>query len=436
MSAGQAVRVVAANLLTHVVDNQANLDDLTDSFRGYAPFLKLEARDQLLAKAIVLATLRNKTRIEECLKKSWQRKPPEKARFLNHVLETAAAQILYMDVPESAAVNVGVTAIRADPRTTRFASFTNAVLRNITRQKTEILASYANHSIFSGWMQKMLVRDFGKEKTAQISSVLSLEPVIDLQGNPDALEHIVDSIALPGSGKRLTNQLPIHQIAGYQDGGWWVQDIAAAQPAKLLANAMGTTIGKTIADLCAAPGGKTMQLAASGANVVAVDISGRRIGRIVENLRRTKLKAQIIEADILTWQPEEKFDGVLLDAPCSATGTIRRHPDILWNTSRENLTELIQLQKALIEKAASLIKPGGILVYANCSLFKDEGENLVANLEGNNLDLDPIRPEELPGLESCINGQGTFRALPHLLKLEPQEKSGMDGFFAARFKVH
>jgi len=429
--AGLEVRLVAANLLTHVLDNHANLDDLTDSQRGFADFLKLDLRDQGLAKAIVLTTLRKKTRIDAILKNCWDRKPPQKARFLMHVLETAAAQILFMDVPQSAAVNLAVTAIRKDKRTTRFASFTNAVLRKLTREAETFLARSVTISPFPQWMHKQLSKDFGKEKVSLSGATIALEPVVDLQGEAGALAAIENTISLPTGARRLTVSTPIRELEGYEKGQWWVQDIAASQPVQLL----GNVEGKSIADLCAAPGGKTMQLAKAGAKVTAVDISSRRLQRLEENLKRTHCTAQIVQTDILEWEPSEKFDAVLLDAPCSATGTIRRHPDILWNTTPDQINQLVQLQIQLIEKAALFVKPGGILIYANCSLFKQEGENLIASLKTENLTLDPIKAEELPGLEVCINGQGAFRALPHHLSIDPEEKSGMDGFFAARFIV-
>lgn len=191
-----------------------------------------------------------------------------------------------------------------------------------------------------------------------------------------------------------------------------------------------------------------MQLAAAGANVTAVDISAKRLERLEENLARTGLSAELVCADILQWTPKKAFDAILLDAPCSATGTVRRHPDILWNTQEAEIAKLVDLQKALITRVSAFLKPGGILVYANCSLLKAEGEDLVASLfSGPSADIPtgtamdeiqplPVRPEELPGLEFCLNGRGQFRSLPHYLETDPREKSGMDGFFAARFVRH
>lgn len=426
---GLSARLTAANILTQIIDNKASLDDVADIRKGLPEFRSLDNRDQSLAKAIVLTTLRNKTRIDAILKHSWNRKPPQKARFLIHILETAAAQILFMEIPESAAVNLAVTAIRNDKRTTRFASFTNAVLRNLIREKTASLEKTRTLSLFPDWMHKILTRDFGREKVAQMSMAIAMEPNIDLNGKGELHFEDLEVIDLPDGGKRLVSSLPVHELPGYEAGDWWIQDIAAAQPVRLLKDVKDMQV----ADLCAAPGGKTMQLAALGAHVTAVDISKRRLARLQENLDRTGLKAEFIQADITTYEPEEKFDAILLDAPCTASGTMRRHPDILWNTTPQDIEELAKLQRTLIEKAASWLKPGGVLVYANCSVFKDEGENLIADIQIDGLIRDPVQPAELPGLEFCVNGQGAFRSLPHFLELDPKEKSGMDGFFAARF---
>jgi 16S rRNA (cytosine967-C5)-methyltransferase len=426
---GLNARLTAANILTQIIDYKASLDDVADIRKGSVEFKKLDNRDQSLAKAIVLTTLRNKTRIDAVLKHSWNRKPPQKARFLIHILETAAAQILFMDIPESAAVNLAVTAIRNDKRTTRFASFTNAVLRNLVREKAQSLEKSKSLTLFPDWMQKTLTRDFGPEKTAQMSVAIAMEPTLDLNGKSKLNFENLEVIDLPGGGKRLVSPLPVHELPGFDAGDWWIQDIAAAQPVRLLKDIKG----KKVADLCAAPGGKTMQLAALGADVTAVDISKRRLERLQENLDRTGLKAKLVQADITIFEPEELFDAIILDAPCTASGTMRRHPDILWNTTQQDILELAELQKTLIQKAVSWLKPGGILVYANCSVFKDEGENLIAKLHIEDVVRDPISPEELPDLEFCINGQGAFRSLPHFLELDPKEKSGMDGFFAARF---
>ena len=202
---------------------------------------------------------------------------------------------------------------------------------------------------------------------------------------------------------------PVSQLAGFESGDWWVQDAAAALPARLL----GDVHGKTVADLCAAPGGKTAQLAHAGANVTAVDRSGARLARLRQNLIRLKLDATIAEADAALWQGGP-FDAVLVDAPCSSTGTIRRHPDIPWLKSETDLAKLGALQTRLLDHAATLVKPGGTLVYCTCSLEREEGEDQVAALLARNPGLrrDPIRAEEVGGNAEFLTAEGDLRTLP------------------------
>lgn len=431
---GLSSRLAATALVTIVIDKNASIEDLTDETRGLSAFLKLDPRDQAFARAIALTTLRHGRRIEAVLERCWNRKPPKRARFLIFSLMTTAAQILFMDVPQSAAVDLATTAIKRERSTNRFAAFANAVLRKLTRERDELLAATATILPFPAFLEKLLVRDFGKANVAAMGRIVSGPAVLDVNGKPGWQPDPAIMISLPGTSARLKTHDPVSGLAGYDDGDWWVQDVAAAQPARLL----GDVAGKSVADLCAAPGGKTMQLAASGAEVTAVDISVKRLKRLAENLARTRLSANLVGVDLLEWEPDETFDAILLDAPCSATGTVRRHPDILWNRTSEQIETLVALQKQMIVRATNWLKPGGVLVYANCSLLKAEGENLVAGMDLPGLEAYPVSPAELPGLENCINGRGQFRSLPHFHKVETPENveglDGMDGFFAARFR--
>ncbi len=221
---------------------------------------------------------------------------------------------------------------------------------------------------------------------------------------------------------------PVHELPGFGEGAWWVQDLAASLPVKLL----GDITGKIVYDLCAAPGGKTMQLAAAGAHVTAIDRSGGRLRRLRENLARTRLTAQIVEADAGQWQPPGLADAIILDAPCSATGTIRRHPDIPWLKDDADVAALAALQTRLLDHAASLLKPDGVLIYCTCSLEPEEGERQLDRFAAGELPLipEPILPVELPGLETLLNAQGQVRALPSHLP----ELGGIDGFFIARLR--
>lgn len=428
---GLAARRTAVTLVTKVLDDHQTLDQLTDASSAIRFYQELETRDQNLAKAIALTTLRHQKRISFILSKVYERKPPQKARILIHALHVGAAQILFMDVPPSAAVNLTIQIIRNDKRAVRFAGFANAVLRNLERRKNELLEKSETIHPFPDWINKKLCSDYGKAKVQQSSAILSQEPHVDLTLKPNTNFSKSESvIPLPLGSVRLIENTPIHELPDYQEGNWWVQDISASLPVKLL----GDVTGLKVADLCAAPGGKTMQLASLGAEVVAIDQSEKRLKRLSNNLERTKLEAEIITADILELETEQKYDAIILDAPCTATGTARKHPDVLWNKTSDDIQTLSKLQIALIQKAAEILKQGGTLIYANCSLFKDEGENLISKTSFEGLKLDPIKPEELEGLENCINGQGTVRCLPHLLHSEKlAEANGMDGFFIARF---
>jgi 16S rRNA (cytosine967-C5)-methyltransferase len=225
---------------------------------------------------------------------------------------------------------------------------------------------------------------------------------------------------------RLQRGTAIEEIEGYSEGAWWVQDIAASQPARLLGNGNG----RTVLDLCAAPGGKTMQLAASGWEVTSVDSSGKRLERLEHNLFRTGLNSQVVKADVMHWQPKAPVDAILLDAPCSATGTMRRHPDVLYRIGMKQINELAALQSAILDKATAWLKPGGIFVYATCSLEPHEGEAQAAAFLSRHKDftVDPVRASErLNGV--AAHDRGYLRTMPPMLA----DVGGLDGFFVARF---
>jgi 16S rRNA (cytosine967-C5)-methyltransferase len=231
---------------------------------------------------------------------------------------------------------------------------------------------------------------------------------------------------------RLLPKGRIEELPGFDEGAWWVQDVAASLPAKML----GNLAGKRVADLCAAPGGKTAQLVLAGGDVVAVDTSQTRLKVLDENLKRLGLAAATVQADAATWQPDERFDAILLDAPCSSTGTIRRHPDIPYLKSDKDIAELAGLQARLLDNACALLKPGGTLVYSTCSLEPEEGEAQVAALLARNsvMRIDPLRSHEPFGDTDWAQASGVLRTFPFQLQQETPEWSGMDGFFAARLK--
>ncbi len=278
------------------------------------------------------------------------------------------------------------------------------------------------------WLWRRWIQAFGEETAGKIAAAHLEEPPLDLSAKADAagLAARLSGAALPWGTVRLAAKGRIEDIDGYAEGAWWVQDAAAATPAQLL----GDVAGLRVADLCAAPGGKTAQLAARGAHVTAVDISASRLRRLKENLDRLHLEAEIVQANVGDWSPPEPFDAILLDAPCSATGTIRRNPDIPYLKSEADIAALARVQARLLAHALSLLKPGGALVYATCSLEPEEGEAQIEALLASRRDvfLAPIRAEELCLPPEVITPAGMLRTLPF-------HGGGMDGFFAARLVI-
>ena len=224
----------------------------------------------------------------------------------------------------------------------------------------------------------------------------------------------------------------VDELPGFAEGRWWVQDAAAALPARLF----GDIAGQRVADLCAAPGGKTAQLVLAGADVTAVDASRSRLARLARNLVRLDMRAEPVEADIFGFRTDRQFDAVLLDAPCSSTGTVRRHPDVPWTKSPADVEKLADLQLRMLHAASRLVRPGGRLVFSNCSLDPLEGEALLARFlhENETVVLEPIRPGEVQGIEHFLTREGTLRTTPGDLDLGSPALSGLDGFFAARLR--
>ena len=254
-----------------------------------------------------------------------------------------------------------------------------------------------------------------------------------MKSDPQLWAERLGGIVLPTGGVRVEKLVAnVSDLPGFAEGEWWVQDAAATLPARLF----GNVAGRNVADLCAAPGGKTAQLVLAGANVTAVDASKNRLARLARNLERLGLEANIIQADILSFTPDEPFDAVLLDAPCSSTGTVRRHPDVPWTKSPADIEKLAALQARMLEAAARLVKPGGRVVFSNCSLDPAEGEELYRTfLAGaGNVEHDPIQPGEIAEADEFLTEQGALRTTPAGLQLGSSGISGLDGFFAARFQ--
>lgn len=416
--AGFAARAGALKLL-HAVLEQGRL--LEDSSVGGAPSDRAEAR------GLADLTLRRLNQIDDVLSRFVDRAP--KGDGLR-ILRLMAAELLFHGTSPHAAVDMAVRLAKSNRTTARLSGLINAVGRRLSEQGAEIvLAQDGSAMALPDWLSKRLTKDWGAETTRAIAAAHLKPAPHDLTfANPEDTKTLAQELnadLLPTCGLRLQDRPQISALPGYAQGAWWVQDAAAAIPATLVK----ATEGMSILDLCAAPGGKTLQLAAAGASVTALDISERRLERVAENLERTGLSAELITADALEWEPETDFDAILLDAPCSATGTIRRHPDLPHRHDGIDLRELHSLQRALLTRAAGWLRPGGTLVYCTCSLFRSEGERLIDSIlsEVEFLTIDPI--SETDGIPSdFITSTGYMRTRPD----HWPEIGHIDGFFAAR----
>lgn len=433
---GLEARKVAARLLAAIVDAGTSLDGLTDHDHGHPRFLALDMRDRTLVRAILTTALRFRRTIEALIAARLERPLPANAHALSHILHVAAAQILFLDVPDSAAVDLAVTHARSDPRTGRFAALVNGVLREIVRRKERALpAALAQTVDAPEWFAERLRAAYGDDRATAILAIHRTEAPVDLtvKADPDGWAERLGGIVLPTGSVRLARlDGPLTALPGFDDGEWWVQDAAASIPARLFDD----IAGMRVADLCAAPGGKTAQLALAGARVTALELSPNRARRLAANLERLRLKAEIAVGDLFAYEPEAPFDAVLLDAPCSSTGTVRRHPDVPWTKRPEDIAKLATLQRRMLDRAVGLVRPGGRIVFSNCSLDPAEGEEVVAALlaEMPAVATDPIRPGEFAFCDPFLTADGAVRTTPDGLAAATPELSGMDGFYAARMR--
>jgi 16S rRNA (cytosine967-C5)-methyltransferase len=416
---GLAPRAAAARLLTDILQRGAGLEDAFETSCRKGLLEGADARDRALARAILTTALRRKGFIDDALSKFVRRAPGGMA---SSILVTAAAQILFMRVPHRAAIDLAVETAKTQSAS-GLAGLINAALRRLSENADSIIAPKPKPGIDAPrWLFSRWQRNYGTELAREIALAHLNEAPLDIsvKNSPEEWAEKLGAEQLPNGTLRLTShEGRIEELPGYTQGAWWIQDQAASLPAKLL----GDVTGLRVLDICAAPGGKTAQLASQGAKVTAIDDSERRMERLASNLERLHLTANLIVADAREFTSPERFDAVLLDAPCSATGTLRRHPDIAWHRSEAQIRELAKLQSEMLTHAASLVKPGGMLVFSTCSLEPEEGEAHLSNLpEG--LQFDPVRLEELPDPQ-LWKSPGILRSLPQF---------GVDGFFACRFR--
>ncbi|MFV0282051.1 MAG: RsmB/NOP family class I SAM-dependent RNA methyltransferase [Rhodoblastus sp.] len=431
---GLRARIAAQQVISDVIASGHALDDRFSPAAIPNRVLGLDARDRALVRSIATVAVRRLGAIRRTLTRLLDRGMPRNAGQFEWIAIGALAQILFMEAPDHAAVDLAVRAAKSDAKTAGYAGLLNAILRSAIRERDALLADLdplADET--PGWLAQRWRRSWGEERARAIAAAHLREPTLDVSVREDAAAWAekLGGKLLPTGSVRIAGHTPVPEMAGFDEGQWWVQDAAAALPARLLRFAPGARV----LDLCAAPGGKTAQLAAAGAQVTALDRSAERLKQLSANLERLGLHADIVVADAASWTAEP-FDAVLVDPPCSATGTIRRHPDVQWTKKPGDIDQLAALQTKILEQAAKLVKSGGHLVYCVCSIEPEEGEARISALLRRNPDFRrvPIAEGECGLSAEFLTGEGDLRTLPcHWPDPDPR-MAGLDGFFAARLQ--
>ncbi|MEM6665335.1 MAG: transcription antitermination factor NusB [Pseudomonadota bacterium] len=427
---GLGARQEAARLIAGVTDKGATFDTLLANAPGSLP-----GRDRALAHMIATTTLRRWGEIDAVLSECLQKGLSGRAAGVRPVLATAAAQLLFMKVPDHAAVDLAVRMVGGDPEIRPFKALANGVLRRITREGIALAGDIDPVTANTpDWLLERWNKAFGPERARSIAAIHMEPPSLDLsvKSDPAGWAERLGGHALPTGTVRLAVGGRVNDLDGYDAGEWWVQDVASTLPVRLL----GDVKDRRVADLCAAPGGKTAQLAAAGARVHAIDSARTRVSRLRDNLSRLKLRAVAECADARTWRPPYAMDAVLLDAPCAATGTIRRHPDLPFLKKADHMTALTTLQRELIDQAVAIARPGSPLIYCTCSLEPEEGPDQIAALLARfpGIAITPIDANEVPGFEAAIRPDGTLWVLPDTLAPRGDIPGGSTGFYIARLQ--
>ena len=435
-----AARQGAVGVVSAVLRDGASLNDcfaagLNGAGRA-AALAALDQRDRAFARQVAATTLRRLGQIDAMLGHCLKRPLPKSAAFIVDVLRIGVAQLLFLKTPAHAVVDSSVRLAEKQPGA--FKGLVNGVLRRISRESDALGTAYHEPTLNTPeWLRRSWRRTYGDDVTSAIARAHLVDPPLDItlneaEATPRWAEQLEAKVLPTGTLRRQIGGR-IEDLPGFAEGAWWVQDVAAALPAQILVGGLRAAgkEGSSVLDLCAAPGGKTAQLAAAGFDVTAVDISKTRLTRVRENLDRLGLTAELVAADGMTFRPGQTFGGILVDAPCSATGTLRRRPDVAHLKDQRQLAGLAKLQQRLLNAAYGLLAPGGLLVYAVCSLQPEECEAQIEwllNDANGGLSRLPLTSGEIGGLAECVAASGDLRTLPcHLM-----DGGGMDGFYAAR----
>ena len=431
LSPGWSSRLAAAQIVLKIMQEGLDMDEaLADS----EAFDALEGADRGFARAIASSTLRTIGRIDGALAGFLDRPISKIDPPVLALLRIGAGQLWVMDAPAYAVVSATVDAARQWKPASRGGGLVNAILRRADRER-DAFTALPTSRIWPDWLADRLSAVLGPEGVESLAQLQSEDPNTDITVKSNAADWAEKMSAelLANESIRLPTGTSITDLEGYVEGEWWVQDAGAALPARLLDKASGGLKGKRVADLCAAPGGKTMQLCAIGADVTALDTSPGRLAIVEENLGRTQMTAKLISADAIEWRPETPFDAILLDAPCSALGTLRRHPEGAWRRTAKGLSRYPAIQTKLLEAAADMVNPGGVVVYCVCTPLPEEGVDVItAALETDDWSALPINADEVPGFEHALTPEGWLLTAPPADRQSPHIVS--DLFFIARLK--
>ena len=424
-AAGMPSREIALGLISSVLDDHRSLTDALE--RGVRGAENASTADKAFGRLIAVTVLRRLGELDAMIAGRVRRPLPRDAQRVQHVLRIVAAQIAFLGTAPHAAVNCAVEQAKRCPG--RYAPLVNAVARRFAPiSPDQPVDAKVN---VPGWLWQSWSQAYGTDAAAQIAAVQRTEPPLDLSirapADTEKWAAAVDGVTVIPGTVRLARAHDVPTLPGFVDGAWWVQDVAASLPARLLLATLDDVRSARIADLCAAPGGKTAQLVSAGATVTAVDADPTRLVRLRQNLDRLKLTASIVAADARIWSGDGPYDAVLLDAPCTATGNIRRHPDIPWLKRPTDVAQAAALQRELLHNAWRLVRPGGHLVYAVCSLQPEEGKQQIAAFLREAGQRVPITAGDVHGL-ATPDPDGDLQTLP----VDQHDRGGMDGFFIAR----